>query len=277
MITDIKRELTLYPNIVSIISTDSIATITSPGYFSTQLAQISRINNGTWEWETLNGIQGNPVTDMIVIFSVPTSNLSWYSYDISTDTFSEISGGSSVPLPNSQILVGNASNVATPVAMSGDATISNSGVLTISPQIYVQTIADINNSIDIPNMYDAPILLIPAPGVNKITLIENILWFVFTDTFVTPFSGGGTISAQYGNAVHGAGPLASGPMPAATLNGINASTTILSQTGFPGYLNAEVSTCVNTSIYLSNLTGAFSYAGFGGITLLYIKYRILNF
>lgn len=34
-------------------------------------------------------------------------------------------------LPSAQIIVGNAGNVATPVAMSGDATISNTGVVTI--------------------------------------------------------------------------------------------------------------------------------------------------
>lgn len=42
------------------------------------------------------------------------------------------SGGLSDTLPSAQIFVGNASNVATPVAMSGDATIANTGALTIA-------------------------------------------------------------------------------------------------------------------------------------------------
>lgn len=42
------------------------------------------------------------------------------------------SGGLSDTLPSAQIFVGNASNVATPVAMSGDATMANTGALTIA-------------------------------------------------------------------------------------------------------------------------------------------------
>lgn len=41
-------------------------------------------------------------------------------------------GGGVPALPNGQIFVGNAANVATPVAMSKDATISNTGALTLS-------------------------------------------------------------------------------------------------------------------------------------------------
>lgn len=46
-------------------------------------------------------------------------------------TAAEVSG-SVVSLPNSQIFVGNASNAATAVAMSGDATIANTGAVTIA-------------------------------------------------------------------------------------------------------------------------------------------------
>lgn len=42
------------------------------------------------------------------------------------------SGGLSSTLPSGQIYVGNAGNVATAVAMSGDATLSNAGALTIA-------------------------------------------------------------------------------------------------------------------------------------------------
>ncbi len=47
-------------------------------------------------------------------------------------TLMPISGTGSDPLTNTHIFVGNASNVATDVALSGDATISNLGVLTIA-------------------------------------------------------------------------------------------------------------------------------------------------
>lgn len=61
-------------------------------------------------------------------------------YNTSNNRFEYYNGSSWVPiltngiisLNNAQIFVGNASNLATGVAMSGDATISNTGLLTIS-------------------------------------------------------------------------------------------------------------------------------------------------
>ena len=41
-------------------------------------------------------------------------------------------GGGMDPLPDGEIFVGNVSNVATAVAMSGEATIVNTGALTLS-------------------------------------------------------------------------------------------------------------------------------------------------
>jgi hypothetical protein len=52
-----------------------------------------------------------------------------------TDALNTLDTGKlSTTLTNGNIIVGNGSNVATPVAMSGDATISNTGALTISNQ-----------------------------------------------------------------------------------------------------------------------------------------------
>lgn len=49
-------------------------------------------------------------------------------------------GGTSVSaLPNNQIFVGNAANVATAVAMSGDATIVNTGVITLANSATTRT------------------------------------------------------------------------------------------------------------------------------------------
>jgi hypothetical protein len=53
-------------------------------------------------------------------------------------------GAISTTLTDGYIIVGNASNIATPVLMSADATISNAGVLTISPDVV--TFGKIQNS-----------------------------------------------------------------------------------------------------------------------------------
>jgi hypothetical protein len=58
-------------------------------------------------------------------------------------------GGGGLTLPNGQILVGGASNTATPVALSGDASISNAGVLTLdNTSVVAGSYANTNLSVD---------------------------------------------------------------------------------------------------------------------------------
>ena len=107
--------------------------------------------------------------------------------------------------------------------MSGDATLSNTGVLTIAAgAVSGSKIA--NNSVDyaqlavdvaatatvtltaaqIKALYDTPVQkLIAAPGSGKLILIDSILWDIAFGTL--QYTAGGAIQAQYGNTVHGAG------------------------------------------------------------------------
>ena len=124
MITSIKREFNLFPNIVGIVTTDDLSTITTADYFSSQAADVELLNNGVWQWEN----------EDIVLIYYATAQIGWFTYDATTDAFVSLAanGGLSNTLPSGDIFVGNASNVATAAAMSGDATLSNTGVLTIA-------------------------------------------------------------------------------------------------------------------------------------------------
>ena len=124
MITSIKREFNLFPNAVGIVTTDDLTVITTAGYFGSQAAQIELLNNGDWQWE---------LEDWVVIYYA-TAQIGFFTYDATTDAFVSLAanGGLSNTLPSGDIFVGNASNVATAAAMSGDATLSNTGVLTIA-------------------------------------------------------------------------------------------------------------------------------------------------
>src|ERR1700679_726678 len=123
MITSIKREFNLFPNIVGIVTTDDLAVITTTDYFSSQAADVELLNNGVWQWEN----------EDIVLIYYATAQIGWFTYDASTDAFVSLAanGGLSNTLPSGDIFVGNSSNVATARAMSGDGTLSNTGVLTI--------------------------------------------------------------------------------------------------------------------------------------------------
>jgi len=282
MITSIKREFNLFPNIVGIVTTDNLSTITTAGYFSTQAADVELLNNGVWQWEN----------EDIVLIYYATAQIGWFTYDATTDAFVSLAanGGLSNTLPSGDIFVGNASNVATARAMSGDGTLSNTGVLTIGAgAITGSKIA--NNAVDYANlaldvaasatvaltaaqvngMYATPVQLLPAPGAGKLIIIDSILWDI---AFVSAqYAAGGAIAAQYGNTIHGAGPAASGTLAAASLNGVAASG-FLSNAGSAGLLNVAASASENTAVYLSNASAAFTT---GDSTVnLYIRYRIVT-
>ena len=282
MITSIKREFNLDPNIVGIVTTDNLSAITTAGYFASQLAQVELLNNGVWQWE---------IEDIVLIY-YSAAQIGWFTYNATTDAFVSLAanGGLSNTLPSGDIFVGNVSNVATAAAMSGDATLSNTGVLTVGAgaitgsKIAANTVDFANIALDvaatatvaltaaqIKALYDTPVQLVAAPGANKLVLIESIIWDVAYGS--AQFTAGGAISAQYGNTVHGAGPVASGSLAAASLNAV-AANGLLSNGGISGSLNITRAAAANTAVYLSNATADFATGD--STATLYVRYRVIT-
>ena len=89
-ITSISRYFVGNPNIVSIVTTDDINTITTNGYISSQKESISVIQNGEFEWTE---------TDLVVIYYFD-SQIGLFRYDATTDSFQQNSAtGGGVVLP----------------------------------------------------------------------------------------------------------------------------------------------------------------------------------
>lgn len=121
-------------------------------------------------------------------------------------------------------------------------------------------------------MYAAPMLLVAAPGANKLISIEKI------DLIMTygsaAFASGGVVGFQYGNTVHGAGPLATNTEAAADFfaTASNAFQFIAVSGNTVGAL--PLSTCANAGLYLSNLTGAFTTGDSTFVAKIY--YRLVS-
>ena len=132
-------------------------------------------------------------------------------------------------LTSSNIIVGSVGNVATAVAMTGDAQISNTGILTIqNDAITTPKILDDNVTYaKIQNVVNDDVFLGRISGVNGI--IEELngtqatsLLNIFTDTLqgVVPLSGGGTT-----NFLRADGQWEVPPGGGAGITSINADTT----------------------------------------------------
>lgn len=188
-ITAIARNFDGNPNIVTIITTDDLATITTSGYITTQADEIALLQNGAFEWS---------VTDLILMYYA-TAQIGFFVRDALNDTFDALnpSGGLADTLQDGDIFVGNASNLATGVSPSGDITLTNAGVFGIAAGVIVN--ADINASAAIAYSKLAALpsadILVGSAG-NVATAVAVTGDIAITNTGVTSIQAGAIVNAD---------------------------------------------------------------------------------
>lgn len=99
------------PALLAYLSTDNFATTAASGYFN-DIA--SNLNIGDWMY-----------------IRATDANLAVYVTAVTPNVTVQVVSNYATALADGSIFVGNASNVATAVVLSGDATLSNTGVLTV--------------------------------------------------------------------------------------------------------------------------------------------------
>ncbi len=131
VITSQTGTVSVLPSIAYIQTTDTVATITTAGYLNKEVA---------------NGIQFSlPCIAVVSTKATPTAvpQVGWYEVQhVGANWSLDAGSNTGIGLTNGHIFVGNASNIATDVAMSGDILISNLGVTSIATGVIVN--ADIN-------------------------------------------------------------------------------------------------------------------------------------
>ncbi len=222
---------TAVPNIWGYINaSDALATIEASGYFDDEprlaVNDVVRVvgSDGT-AWLRISAI--SPATTTVVDTNAVSSLLDGY------------------------IWVGNASNAATAVLLSGDATITNAGVMTLADTVLRKATVTITAA-QFNGMYASPKLLVAAPGANKLIVLDKVQLLMTYGT--AAYAAGGVAAVQYDSTANGAGVIASTTLAAATFQ-----ATVSTGWNFNAGVVAETfSTCVNKGLYLSNITGAFT-------------------
>jgi hypothetical protein len=109
------------PQFIYIDTNDTVAQVTVPGFLNASVASGIPISESLMAVVTTRATP-NAATIAVNLFNITFTNGQWSLTSINNQ----------LALPNDQIFIGNSSNVAAPVTMSGDATISNTGVLTVA-------------------------------------------------------------------------------------------------------------------------------------------------
>lgn len=257
-ITAIGRGFDGNPNIVAIITDNTLAEITTAGYWSSDAIQadILALQNGAFQWQD---------TDIVLINYAPNFLVNWFKYDATNETFvaNPAAGGQTNTLLDGRIWVGNVSNVAASVVPSGDLTMTNAGVFSIGANKVLSSMISplLRKYIAVPisaaqfnGMYATPIELLAAGGANTLHVIDQFQLVLTYGT--TPFANGGTAIVQYDSTPNGAGVAASTTnITNAVVQAANSSRT---WTMTAGVATLPFATTVNKGLYLSNNTAAFT-------------------
>lgn len=247
------------PNIFVGSTVDSLATITTAGYMNDKAAVIKPgdviyINYLDASVYPLNTGQSSTLGEFEVSYSAPNWTIASVltglgqaaAKAVTDNTKSYVASVDGAP---ASYTVGN-------FLVAGDINGSigaDSGIGSINVLQYAKvsiTAAQFNG------MYAAPVLLVAAPGANKLISIQRmdlVMTFVSAD-----YAAGGVVAAQYDSTAHGAGVNASTSEAAADF--FAAASTTFQFGGISGNTVGALpfSTTVNKGIYLSNLTQAFT-------------------
>lgn len=187
------------PNIVTIVTDDDLAAITTSGYWDLPetVDSVALLQNGLWEWSD---------TDLVLIH-YDGSLIGFFTYDALNATFDALdpTGGLADTLQSGDIFVGNASNIAEGVPVTGDITMSNTGVVAIASGVIVN--ADINAAAAIAfsklaSLATGHILAGNAGVVTDVTVSGDI---TIGATGVTAIGAGKVLLAMLGSGIAPAG------------------------------------------------------------------------
>lgn len=180
------------------------------------------------------------------------------------------------PLADSKMFVGDVLNLAAAVAMSGDASLANTGAVTISASavtiskcdrtVVAQATGTISSA-QLLDLFNTPVELIAAPGAGLYTVIEEVE--LFHDYAIAPYALGGVIQLEYGSGVD----IMSFPVTLLTGGAdqyILGTPRVYDLAQVSGVGGLDITTSLNTNVRITNLTALF----INGDPTNILKYRV---
>lgn len=172
---------------------------------------------------------------------------------------------SSAGQPDGGILVYRTGQFPAVAAPSGDVTMTNAGVFSVTPSLVKSVIVALTAA-QIKALHATPIQGIPAPGAGKAIVDVSVVYRVRSSG--TPFAAGSTINLQYrGGTVN---PTASVLLAAAVTT---TSTDVCTAIG-PEVATNGIAVPVNTAVDIA-ASGTEYTTGTGTIEC-YIRYRVIT-
>lgn len=251
-VLSISRDWGFEPCIVRMLVDNTLAEITTTGYLNDEAENIELLNAGEFTW-----------LDSDIVLIKYDTDFGFFVRNATNADFEEVAipGALSQTLASGDVFVGSAGNVATGVTMSGDATMSNTGVLTIANNAITSAKMAANvlkyaqvsvTAAEFLGMYVTPKLLVAAAGANTQIVLHSAK--ILLDYGTVQLANGGAVHIQYDSTTLGAGTKATDTIAAAGFTGAVADSTAQ----FSGtQAMALASTTVNKGLYLSNASAAF--------------------
>jgi len=232
---------------------DTVATITASNYFLTQYKSLS-VGDIIWGSGTDAAfavqVTASSSTTVTVASMGLTTSIGTANIVNNAVTYAKIQQASAA-----NVLLGNPTGGA---ANYQEVTLGNgldfaSTALELKPT-YLNVVEVSLTAAQFNGMYATPVQVIAAPGANKAIVVSHV---VMNMTFVSAqYAAGGAVGLQYGNSAHLAGTAASATEAASDFTGAAASTLFRFASGLS--TGAAVSAAVNTAVYISNATAAFT-------------------
>lgn len=244
-------------------ATDAIATIGAANYFTTVAYQLK-----------VNDVIMAVGSDASLFLQVSAIDTSVIPATISVASFTPAGSVATANIDNLAVTTAKIDNLAVTAAKLASDAVTTAKILdanVTSAKLALTTVQYASVAItaaEFNGAYASPKVLVAAPGANKLLVLDKVQLLMTYGT--AAFAGGGVTAIQYDVTANGAGVIASTTLSAATFQ----ATASTGWNFNAGVVAETFTTCVNKSLALSNITGAFTTGNSNMVA--HIWYKVIS-